>query len=101
MSPVGSRRYPGELAEVCRGPDRAVRGVEMQGRSRAGGILIVGVFGALVGPTFGADDVAPREARAEPLVTFESDVRPILDARCGRCHGEKALKGELDLRSLA
>src|SRR4051794_32069405 len=101
MFQIGSRRYPGDLAEVCRRRDRAVRGVEMQGRFRAGEILIISALGACASPTIGADDVAPRKARAGRVVSFGSDISPILRASCGRCHGEKALKGELDLRSLA
>jgi len=32
---------------------------------------------------------------------FETDVRPLLLAKCLRCHGDKGRKGELDLRTLA
>ena len=36
---------------------------------------------------------------AEPAVSFERDVRPILKTHCFHCHGEeKELQGELDLR---
>ena len=35
---------------------------------------------------------------AEPR--FESEVLPLFQAQCTRCHGEKTRKGELDLRSL-
>lgn len=42
-----------------------------------------------------------RASRAEeaPLV-FESDVRPILSAKCGKCHSETARKADLDLSSV-
>jgi cytochrome c553 len=33
----------------------------------------------------------------EPAPTFEKDVRPLLDAKCVRCHGEKVKKADLDL----
>jgi Protein of unknown function (DUF1553)/Protein of unknown function (DUF1549)/Planctomycete cytochrome C len=40
-----------------------------------------------------------RAAAAEPDVTFERDVRPILRTHCFQCHGEgEKLKGKLDLR---
>jgi mono/diheme cytochrome c family protein len=32
-------------------------------------------------------------------VTFEVDIRPLFQAKCGRCHGAKTLKAELDLRT--
>lgn len=73
----------------------------MRGRIRVSGILIIGTLAACASSTIGAADVAPRKARTERIVTFESDISPILRARCGRCHGEKAQKGELDLRSFA
>jgi len=33
--------------------------------------------------------------------SFESDILPLLQAKCSKCHNPKALKGELDLSSLA
>src|SRR5579875_3848286 len=33
--------------------------------------------------------------------SFESDILPLLQAKCLRCHGEKAKKAELDLRTRA
>ena len=32
---------------------------------------------------------------------FEADVRPVLQKRCGKCHGEKVRKGDLDLSTMA
>ncbi|MGB8853350.1 MAG: PSD1 and planctomycete cytochrome C domain-containing protein [Pirellulales bacterium] len=37
---------------------------------------------------------------AEPTL-FERDVQPFLTAKCGRCHGEKARKADLDVVSFA
>jgi hypothetical protein len=34
-------------------------------------------------------------------VTFEENIRPLLQAKCWRCHGEKTHKAGLDLRSAA
>lgn len=34
-------------------------------------------------------------------VDFESHILPILEQRCGKCHGKKLRKGDLDLSSLA
>lgn len=36
-----------------------------------------------------------------PAISFDADVGPILRGRCASCHGEKARKGDLDLRSAA
>lgn len=38
---------------------------------------------------------------AEPPLSFDRDVEPILQANCYRCHGEKTRKAELDLTSAA
>lgn len=34
-------------------------------------------------------------------VEFAADIRPVLAARCGKCHGENVHKGDLDLSSIA
>src|SRR5579864_3054244 len=44
------------------------------------------------------------ETAAQPAVVsvgFSSDVRPIFEARCATCHGEKTRKADLDLTSAA
>jgi mono/diheme cytochrome c family protein len=46
----------------------------------------------------------PGAAAQDPSVrgpAFETDVQPLLLAKCLRCHGDKGRKGELDLRTLA
>ncbi|MDP7014712.1 MAG: DUF1553 domain-containing protein [Pirellulaceae bacterium] len=35
-----------------------------------------------------------------PIPHFERDVRPLLLAKCGRCHGEKKQESDVDLRTL-
>ncbi|MFO0844256.1 MAG: PSD1 and planctomycete cytochrome C domain-containing protein [Gemmataceae bacterium] len=39
--------------------------------------------------------------RASPAPSFEAEVRPVLQAKCWRCHGEKVRRAALDLRTLA
>src|SRR4051812_2289257 len=33
--------------------------------------------------------------------SFAADIRPLLEAKCLRCHGEKVRRADLDLRSVA
>src|SRR5262249_37709161 len=47
----------------------------------------------------GAD--APPKPNPPPAVDFDKDVRPVLEAKCVRCHGEKSQKGKLDVRTKA
>src|SRR5438105_5962676 len=46
-------------------------------------------------PAAAAGDTSPAPA------FFETDVQPLLKAKCLRCHGDKARKGDLDLRTHA
>ena len=64
-------------------------------------VVCLGLVAAYTGRSVGADDPPARQDAPPPLLTFEADVRPIFRASCWQCHGEKTLKGELDLRSLA
>ena len=45
----------------------------------------------------GAD---PKEAK-EQLPSFQDEIRPLLQAKCWRCHGDKARKADLNLSTLA
>jgi hypothetical protein len=49
--------------------------------------------------------LAPGASRAvavpESGPRFETDIRPLLEAKCLRCHGDKTRKADLDLRTLA
>jgi mono/diheme cytochrome c family protein len=44
---------------------------------------------------------ALEEERQQQQPRFETDILPLFQAKCLRCHGEKAKKGELDLRTRA
>jgi hypothetical protein len=48
-----------------------------------------------------AGPTKPQESPPARAPTFERDVRPLLQAKCWRCHGEKARKADLDLRTHA
>jgi mono/diheme cytochrome c family protein len=84
-----------------RGRKRVVSEVAMQRGLRSIWVLCLGLVAAYTGRSVGADDLAAKRDPPAPLITFEVDVSPIFRASCWRCHGEKTLKGELDLRSLA
>src|SRR4051812_7019876 len=73
----------------------------MNRASRALGRLVLGVLLANGWCALAADDVGAGKEGAARSPTFEKDIEPILRATCWRCHGEKSLKGELDLRTLA
>src|SRR5262245_27839440 len=36
-----------------------------------------------------------------PAPSFSADIKPLFEAKCSRCHGDKARKGDLDLRTPA
>jgi protein TonB len=42
----------------------------------------------------------PADPLPPPKVTFASDVRPVLQAKCASCHGGLSKKGGLDVRTL-
>lgn len=48
-----------------------------------------------------ADGPQAAERPGAPVASFADDVRPILQARCATCHGEKTRKADLDLTSAA
>ncbi|MBC7818803.1 MAG: PSD1 domain-containing protein [Planctomycetaceae bacterium] len=47
------------------------------------------------------DNAAADEKPAVTVPSFDKDVRPLLQAKCGRCHGEEVRKGELALHTPA
>lgn len=45
--------------------------------------------------------VSPSNSTAdEPHLVFETDIQPVLAAKCGKCHTEKVQKGGLDLSTI-
>lgn len=62
-------------------------------------------FGLAVSCCFRGAFASPPASNEKPTAVkslhFESDILPILRAHCLRCHGEKARRGGLDLRSYA
>src|SRR5262249_61665147 len=44
---------------------------------------------------------APRGTTPAPVPSFRDEVRPLLQAKCCRCHGDKGHKADLDLRTPA
>ena len=62
--------------------------------------FVIGTFLAgLASWPAAADEGAAGERAAEHARYFETNVRPILAARCFRCHGEEKQKGDLRLDS--
>jgi hypothetical protein len=75
----------------------------MRSRHFAIGFLFLTLTMAGTGTTARSDS-DPKEVEEKasaPALSFERDVRPLLQAKCWRCHGEKTPKGDLDLRTRA
>jgi hypothetical protein len=49
----------------------------------------------------GAEPQDKNQATTAEAPSYEKDIRPLLEARCWRCHGEKSHKADLDLSSPA
>ena len=58
-------------------------------------VLLVGVSGLLLAAYGGAAEPAAKPA---VTLTFETDILPILQARCAKCHGDEKLQGGFDVR---
>jgi mono/diheme cytochrome c family protein len=83
-------------------PQAALQPPGQPGRLALAAAVSLALFlGALlvspVGSAPGDKDAAPSASAPR----FESDILPLLEARCVRCHGGKVRKAELDLRSKA
>src|SRR5262249_22493238 len=61
-------------------------------------LTLVGVGSLALG---GADAPGERAKSQARPPSFPDEIQPLLQAKCVRCHGEKALKGDLDLRAEA
>jgi uncharacterized membrane protein len=55
----------------------------------------------LAGLFLAGADAPPKPGPPAVAVDFDKDVRPVLEAKCVRCHGEKSKKGKLDVRTRA
>jgi hypothetical protein len=44
--------------------------------------------------------VASRASRGEEPIVFETEIQPLLAQKCGKCHGDKVRKGDLDLSTM-
>jgi mono/diheme cytochrome c family protein len=64
-------------------------------------ILTLPMAGAGRNVLAGANPQEEKVQSPAPLPSFPDDIRPLLQAKCLRCHGEKARKGDLDLRTPA
>jgi hypothetical protein len=60
-------------------------------------ILFLGFF--LVIASYGSDTGKKDEKESVPAPSFQGEIRPLLQAKCTRCHGEKLRKADLDLRT--
>ena len=70
------------------------------------GLLMLLIALAVAGLALDALPGADQEpVKANPpggaVRTYETDIRPLFQAKCVRCHGDKARKADLDLRTLA
>ncbi len=63
------------------------------------GLFPTMVLGSVCALGFTVGRAAPPEAAG--AVSFPNDIRPLLEAKCVRCHGEKTRKGDLDLSTPA
>jgi cytochrome c553 len=64
-------------------------------------ILALTLFGAGRAFLWGAHAPAAKDNAAAPAPPFETDIRPLLQAKCGRCHGDKTHRADLNLSTPA
>jgi cytochrome c553 len=66
-------------------------------------LLFLALAMALAGrqPASGAVPAKRNEGPPARVPSFEADIRPLLQAKCLRCHGEKFRRADLDLRTHA
>jgi mono/diheme cytochrome c family protein len=63
----------------------------------------VAIFAALVVPCQlrGADPPSPKASPSATAPSYADDIRPLLQSKCSKCHGDKVRKADLDLTSPA
>jgi cytochrome c len=59
-------------------------------------VLIASLLGLL--STHGGEPEKPAQPKAPPV--FETNVVPIFEMKCNRCHGARERKGKLDMRTM-
>src|SRR5581483_10736746 len=61
-------------------------------------VIVAMTVAAAVCETLCAGDATTDKSKAPAEApSFQKDIRPLLQAKCARCHNEKARKAELDL----
>jgi hypothetical protein len=63
-------------------------------------LIIIGVVGCSLSALAAIDVTKLPAASTQQNVTFDKDIKPILEASCTRCHGEKAPKAGINLTTL-
>ncbi|MCE9568052.1 MAG: DUF1549 domain-containing protein [Planctomycetes bacterium] len=63
------------------------------------GLFPILLFAAVLALGFASATPLPAQPATSP--SFANDIKPLLDAKCVRCHGEKTRKGDLDLSTPA
>ncbi len=59
--------------------------------------LLLAIATQGLAPLTGREDVRKSEKASGPSPSFQGQIRPLLQAKCARCHGEKVRKADLNL----
>ena|SRR2546421_4578443 len=68
-------------------------------KSASVALVAIGISAAALAADIDTSKLPP--ASSKTGVTYETDIKPIFDASCVKCHGEQKPKGKLRLDSLA
>jgi hypothetical protein len=60
-------------------------------------LLFLATTGEGLGPLAGREDATRNEKASSSSPSYQSQIRPLLQAKCTRCHGEKVRKADLNL----
>ncbi|HEV3438544.1 MAG TPA: DUF1549 domain-containing protein, partial [Gemmata sp.] len=58
------------------------------------------ILGMVTDRPVAAEPEKPKSKQPTGMLSFQKDIRPLFEAKCVRCHGEKVRKADLDLRTL-